>query len=449
MLDTCQRHEPCFIDSVRRMIGNGRYVLGEQLGIGGMGVVYAAEDLAGTERVAIKVAHCERVSAGVVADHMARELRAGRATRHPNVVRVLDGGVEAEGPYLVMELASGRTLGALAAENRLSIRRAAEIVDQILDGLAAIHRAGYLHGDIKTDNVLVERGDDGAYFVKIIDLGLACEQNGRAATADGDLVISGTPHYLAPKLALGGAKTVASEVYAVGVVVYELLTGTTPFAGGAVLEILRKQLDDEVMPSSLRSPELKLSLALEDVVLRALHKDPNERFASAGEFRSALRAATLDSRDEPIASREFSTTGPTMEWTRPELPSRTRALRASPPLYSPTIRDADLIVERALDATQSHLVAHRLTAARDELEAALELLDGDAVGEREAWRLLLALAAICDALHDPCRARRLARLALDGAARAGSDVGRRRAKALIERFAGRSHSVDRVREEPR
>jgi serine/threonine-protein kinase len=400
-----------------------------------MGVVYAAEDLACTERVAIKVAQCERVGADLVADHMARELRAGRATRHPNVVRILDGGIEARVPYVVMELAPGRPLGVVAAEDRLSIRRVAEIVDQVLAGVAAIHHAGYLHGDIKTDNVLVERGESGAYGVKLIDLGLACEQGDLAPTFDDDHIISGTPHYLAPELALGGAKTVASEMYAVGVVLYELLTGTTPFTGGGILEILRQQIEDEVMPPSLRSPELKLSLALERVVLRALNKDPNNRFASATEFQCALRTATRGTRDELIACRELSTTGPTDEWTRPELPSRA-ALGTPPPIIA--IRDPNPLVERALDATRVHLAAHRLSAARDELEAAVRLLQGDALGEREVWRLLLPLAAVCDSMRDPCRARRLARVALDGAARAGSDVGRHRAKALIERFAGRS-----------
>lgn len=420
------------------LVGNGRYVLGEKLGVGGMGVVYAAEDLARTERVAIKVAHCEQVPADIVAEHMARELRVGRATRHPNVVAVLDGGLEKGESFVVMELASGRTLTDLASE-RLSIRRVAAIIDQILDGLAAIHHVGYLHGDMKTDNVLVARGEDGADRVKIIDLGLACEQPGSTAMIDDERTISGTPDYLAPEVMRGGAKTIASELYAVGVITYELLTGTTPFAGRGLAEILRGQIEDEVMPPSLRSPELNLSLALERVVLQALHKDPRERYASAAAFRAALVAATRDSRDVTIASRASFSTGSTMEWTRPELPpARPRALGTTPPSDASAARDPHVFVEAALDATRVLLAAHRLPAARDELEAALHTIDGDACAESVAWRLLLALAAICDALHDPCRARRLARLALDCAIRGGSDVGRRRAKALIERFAGRA-----------
>jgi serine/threonine protein kinase len=421
-----------------RLLGNGRYVLGEQLGVGGMGAVYAAVDLARTECVAIKIGHCDEVIADVIARHMARELSAGRATRHPNVVTVLDGGCDEGRPFIVMELATGRTLSELAAQD-LSTARVGAIVDQLLAGLSAIHDAGYVHGDVKPDNVLVTRGSDGLDRVTIIDLGLACEHGRSPSATTEERVISGTPHYLAPELAQGAAKTVASELYAVGVVLYELLTGTTPFAGDGILEILRQQLDDEVMAPSQRAPQLNLSIALERVVLRALHKEPHERYASASEFRSALRAATQMTRDTPIACHAMSTTGPTLAWTRPDLPpARARAVGTSPPATRAIGRVPLVIVEAALDATRAHLAAHRLATAREELEAALRLLDDDGVGDRDAWRLLLPLAAICDRLADPFRARRLARLALDCAARTGSSVGRRRAKALIERFAGRS-----------
>jgi len=296
-----------------------------------MGAVYAAEDLERAERVAIKVGHSETIAYGVVAVHMERELRFGRMMRHDNVVRVLDGGAEEGCPFIVMELAPGRILRAVAVEDRLSVRRVAAIADQILAGLAAIHRAGYLHGDVKTDNVIVGRSDDGGDVIKLIDLGLACEQGCHSALGE-DHVISGTPDYLAPEVAMGGAKSVASELYAVGVIVYELLTGTTPFGGGTTAEILRRQVHAEVIPPTVRAPELSLSLELERVVLRALAKDPAARFASADAFRVALRAATRCTRDLELAAREFSTTGQTLEWTRPELPApRPRAVGTRPP----------------------------------------------------------------------------------------------------------------------
>jgi len=306
-----------------RFMGRGRYVLGEQLGVGGMGAVYEAEDLSRTERVAIKVAHAEQIPAEVVATHMARELRIGRATRHPNLVSVLDGGTETGQPFIVMELAAGQSLGVLAAEG-LSVRRIAAIVDQVLAALEALHEAGFVHGDVKTDNVLVSC--DGTDFVKVIDLGLACEQG---YLADGDeRVISGTPQYLAPECVQGGAKTVASELYAVGVILYELLTGMSPFAGGTLAEILSRQIEDEIVSPSQRCPELRLALSLERVVMRALERDPNARFASAAEFRAALREAAASSLHLSGRASAFSTTSPTLGWTRPELP-HARASRAS------------------------------------------------------------------------------------------------------------------------
>lgn len=312
-----------------RFLGNGRYVLGKQLGVGGMGTVYDGADLALTDRVAIKVAREDHVEAEVIARYVAHELRAGRAIRHPNVVTILDGGSDAGGSFLVMKRARGIALGALCATERLSVRRVAAIVDQLLAGLAAIHDAGFAHGDLKTDNVLIERRADGTDVATIIDLGLACELG--TASDENDRVLSGTPHYLAPELVRGSGKTIASDLYAVGVILYEVLTGTLPFSGGSLLEILRRHLEDEVIPPSTRAPELNLSLAFERVVLRALAKDPSERYGSAAEMRLALRAAARVSRDVPTASRVTWRSSPTEDNTRHDLPPRPRALGTNPP----------------------------------------------------------------------------------------------------------------------
>ncbi|HSN25663.1 MAG TPA: protein kinase [Kofleriaceae bacterium] len=316
-----------------RFLSQGRYVLGKQLGVGGMGAVYDGADLAMTERVAIKVAHEEHVAPEVVTSYMAHELRAGRAIRHPNVVAILDGGCEGGSTFLVMERARGRDLAAICAEGPLSVRRVAAIVDQILDGLAAIHAAGYAHGDIKTDNVLV----DGVDRVTIIDLGLACELDKPANDNEDERVLSGTPYYLAPELVLGGAKSIASDLYAVGVILYELLTGAVPFTGGSLLEVMRKHVEDDVVPPSLRAPELSLSPAFDRVVLRSLAKHPGDRYATADELRVALRAAARDTRDMPTVSRT-STSGPTSNWNRPDPPARPHAVGTNPPPPCDTLR---------------------------------------------------------------------------------------------------------------
>ena len=314
-----------------RFLSNGRYALGKQLGVGGMGAVYDGADLALTDRVAIKVAHDDHLGADIIARYMANELRAGRAIRHPNVVAILDGGSDASGSFIVMKRAWGIGLNVLCTQERFSVRRVAGIIDQLLAGLAAIHDAGFAHGDLKSDNVLVERRADGTDRVTIIDLGLASPLGTPANDNDEERCISGTPYYLAPELVLGGTKTVASDLYAVGVILYELLTGSLPFTGGSMLEILRKHIEDDVVPPSLRAPELDLGLALERVVLRALAKRPGERYATARDLRAALRGAVRVSRDALTVSPISATPARTDEHTRPDLPPRPRAVGTNPP----------------------------------------------------------------------------------------------------------------------
>jgi serine/threonine protein kinase len=416
-----RRHIPCCpAADMGRIFGGGRYVVGDAIGVGGMGIVYEAEDLVRTERVAIKVLHPDHSPTGTAADLMAQELRLGRAIHSPNVVAVLDGGTDHGRPFIAMQLVCGRPLDVVMRDDALSLDRVMAMFDQILAGLDAVHAAGYVHGDIKADNVLV----DGSDRVTIIDLGLACEPNVARAG-----VISGTPEYLAPEVVRGGAKTVASDIYAVGTVLYELLTGTTPFGGGSVDEVLRRQVSDDVVPPSQRAPDLRLPLALENVVLRALASRPEARFASVNELREAIAVAMrTNPTDIVVVPRTFSTT--TQTWTRVELPRRLAAGTRPPGMSS-----HQNLVQAALDSARTHIAAHRLASARDDLQAALDLVDGEREYAGESWRLLLALASVTERLRDRPRARHLARFALDSASRASSDLGRQRAKALLERLA--------------
>lgn len=421
---------------MRGMLVVGRYVVGDRIGVGGMGVVHDAEDLARTERVAIKLLQDMHLTDVTAAAHMEREARIGQACRHTNVVTVLDGGRMDGRPFVVMEYVAGQPLGKLAAESSFSIHRALTLVEQILEGVGAIHRAGFVHGDLKSDNVLVSRTRDGVEVAKIIDFGLAREADSRRDEHDTATTISGTPDYVAPELVEGGAKTIASDLYAVGVILYELLTGATPFGGDTSSEVLRRHVEDDVVPPSLRRPELRISLALERVVMRALDKCPASRYSDAAAFASALRAAgaTVPKED---ASFELVSRAPTQEWTRPDLPVSPLALGT----YPPRSREPAQLIAVALDIAQKRIAEHRPAAAARELEAALDLIDGRTSDVPGAWRVLLPLAAVYDRLGDPQRARRTARLALDRAIRVGSALGRRRAKALIARFAGRTRTL--------
>lgn len=264
----------------------GKYVLRERLGEGGMGVVFLADQPVLARTVAIKILHPTLGVNAQLARNFCDEAVAAGRVRHPNSVSVYDVGRTVEGtPYIVMEHVRGRSLGRIIAEQEMALPRALEIVDQILAALEAAHAAGVVHADIKSDNFLVEELASCDRVV-LIDFGLAridpCER------APG--TIAGTPEYLAPEVVLGECPTIASDLYAVGMILYELVTGTTPFAGGGASEILTRQVEDVVVPMSLRRADASVPPALDQIVLRALAKDPAARFESADEMRRALRA---------------------------------------------------------------------------------------------------------------------------------------------------------------
>jgi serine/threonine-protein kinase len=298
----------------------GRYLLREVLGAGGMGVVFRAVDLKHGRDVALKILHPRHRNNQVVIHRFAAEAHAGRCVRHPNVVAVHGSGTSADGtPFLVMELVSGQLLDKLiGAAGELPLRRAVAIVRQVLAGLGALHDAGFVHGDVKTANVLVDATRADA--VVLIDLGLARAPD-RFEAAKARLA-SGTPEYMAPEVIRGDGTRPGSDVYAAGVVLYQLLTGAPPFEGATSREILRRHLDDDAVPPSLRSPERGIPAALERAVMTALAKDPCARHPSAAAFSAALGAALpiVEPEAQPRPSRvACSATVATKEWILPEL----------------------------------------------------------------------------------------------------------------------------------
>lgn len=292
--------------------------LGELLGMGGMGRVYAAEHPAQIP-VAVKLLDDALRGDPVMVARMAEEASAALRVVHPNVVRVLDSGATDDGvPFVAMRRVSGVPLGVVVErDGPLALGRIRSILGQILSGAAAIHGAGLVHGDLKSANVLVEGGPAGDR-ITIIDFGLA--RPIAASAPRTDRRVSGTPDYMAPEVIRGEPVTAASDLYAVGVILYELLTGTTPFGGGSPTMIFDRHLDDDVAPPSLRCPDRTIPGALEAVVLRALAKQPADRFPDAQRFAEALDRAVPPAVCEgaPAPCRiVFSTTAPTREWSRP------------------------------------------------------------------------------------------------------------------------------------
>lgn len=272
----------------------GAYLLGAAIGSGGMGVVHLATQPALQRQVAIKILHRELVANPAMVEHFRREALIASQVTHPNLVTIFDVGEQDDGtPFLVMELVPGRPLGDLVRERVFSIAQAVQITRQVLAALAATHRSGVVHADVKSDNVLLHVAPDGSERIKLIDFGLACLGgcSDKATDDDGHPMVAGTPDFMAPEVIRGQPPAAAADLYGAGAMLYELLTGATPFAGDTPAEIMTRHLCEPVIPPSLRRPDRGIGRALDDVVLRALAKDPAVRFRDADEMSCALHAA--------------------------------------------------------------------------------------------------------------------------------------------------------------
>jgi serine/threonine-protein kinase len=264
-----------------------RYRVERSLGRGGMAEVYLARDLRLERPVALKVLAPALSSDPSFVARFRREAQAAAGLSHPNIVAVYDWG-EALGSYFIaMEYAPGRTLAeVIEAEAPLSAERTALIGEQIAAALAAAHRNGLVHRDIKPSNVIL--GEDDA--VKVTDFGIAhvVEEAGTRLTATGTVL--GTPVYLSPEQAEGRAVDARSDVYSLGVLLYELATGATPFEGTTSAALAYQHAREPFEPPSVRNPSVPA--ALDAVITESLAKDPDARPASAEQVRRRLAALT-------------------------------------------------------------------------------------------------------------------------------------------------------------
>jgi serine/threonine-protein kinase len=272
-----------------------KYRLDERLGTGGMGTVYRATHLLIDRPVAIKLLNPRFVEDEAAQARFRREARAAGRLQHSNAVAVTDFGRTSDGfVYIVMELLEGRTLrDVLAREAPLDPARAVSMTLQISGAVAAAHEAGIIHRDLKPANIFIVQRKDAPPFVKVLDFGIAKlaadtidDDDPKTLTAVG--VMIGTPKYMSPEQCEGGPLTPASDVYSLGIILYEMLTGTTPFTGTSPLAIALKHSTEE--PRSPREWVVTIPPALEEVVLGALQKNPENRPQNAAEFRRQLYA---------------------------------------------------------------------------------------------------------------------------------------------------------------
>jgi tetratricopeptide (TPR) repeat protein len=274
-------------DSLIGRVMAGKFCLRRCVGTGASGTVYQADQLALGRTVAIKILRPELTRDPRFVGRFHDEALAASRLNHPNTVSIIDYGQTEDGLlYLVMEFLRGPTLTQVLHSESLRPSRIADLVAQILSGLEEAHEAGVVHADLKADNVVVERRRGDWDLVKVVDFGIA-RLVGRETRAT-EKTICGTPEYMAPEVIQGEDPTYSSDLYSVGVVLYELLTGSTPFAGGSSMDVLRRHLTEAPIPPSLRRPDLVIDPTLEEVALCALSKPPGRRFATATEFRVAL-----------------------------------------------------------------------------------------------------------------------------------------------------------------
>jgi len=263
-----------------RVLGD-RYRVLRRIGEGGMGAVYLCEHVVLRRRLAVKVLRPELAADPEIVERFRQEAVAASQIGQENVVDVLDFGNTEEGAlFYVMEALEGLSLGAvLRREGPLAIARALAILEQICRALAAAHRRGVVHRDLKPDNVFLVRRDDGVETAKLLDFGISkVEPDGLHARLTRAGAIIGTPEYMAPEQAAGGAVDHRADMYALGVMAYEMLTGTLPLEGGtAIATLVAHQTMPPQAPSRRRAavpPEI------DAVVLRALAKRPDDRFES-------------------------------------------------------------------------------------------------------------------------------------------------------------------------
>ncbi|MGX5680579.1 Stk1 family PASTA domain-containing Ser/Thr kinase [Schumannella luteola] len=260
------------VNSTDPMIGrllDGRYQVRSRIARGGMATVYLATDLRLERRVAIKIMHGHLADDSQFKERFIQEARSAARLAHPNVVNVFDQGQDSDMAYLVMEYLPGITLRDLLQEHRiLTTEQTLDIMEAVLSGLAAAHKAGIVHRDLKPENILL--ADDGR--IKISDFGLARAASANTATG---AALLGTIAYLSPELVTRGVADTRSDIYALGIMMYEMLVGEQPFKGEQPMQIAYQHANDSVPAPSSKNP--RVPDELDDLVLWATARDPEDR----------------------------------------------------------------------------------------------------------------------------------------------------------------------------
>lgn len=408
------------VENLRGQLVGGRFVLEEWLTSGSFGDIYRGRQSALGREVAVKLLRNEWCDEPRVVERFRAEAAAAATVEHSNVIEVYDFGEARGRPYLAMELLRGCSLRQrLDSGLRPTTRVAVDLCKDVLDGLAAAHAAGVVHGDVKPSNIILHPRD-GREIVKLIDFGAASPTVGATIDVE-DLV--GTPGYLAPEL-VEGRSGAAADLYAVGAVLFELLFGSTPFPGNTVTEVLMRQLEAPLV----RPARGHCSEELWRVVKRALARNPEARFPNAQVMRRELAAALRPTPTANSAAEELVT-----------------KLRVA---IGDELRDGELdrVVSYYLDLADLLAGLGHSWRALGELEEAADVITGGEglYGERGPAKVWAVAVRMAELERDvaPERALSHARAGLRRALLAGEREGAGRARDLIaELVDGRESQV--------
>src|SRR3984957_8440669 len=282
---------------------SGRYLIERLIGEGGMGAVYEAEHTHMRKRLAVKVLHPEMSRLPEVVARFEREALAAAHIDHPNVAAATDFGMLEDGSFfLVLEYVEGHSLREVVAKGALELGRALHVTNQIASAVSRAHGLGIVHRDLKPENVMLVTKDGDPDFVKVLDFGiakvpvgeLASEEPAASAASGAPKILTqlgmvyGTPEYMAPEQALGQSVDARADLYAVGVMLYEMLCGTRPFDHDSKVSLLGMHVTARVPPFGERSPEALIPPEVEAIVMRLMKKESTDRFDDARELIDAL-----------------------------------------------------------------------------------------------------------------------------------------------------------------
>ncbi len=271
-----------FLDSIEAGSQIDFYRIEAPVAQSGMASIFRAVDVRDNRVVALKIPHPDMEADPILFDRFQREAGIGEKLQHPNVMRVY-GGEKRSRVYMVMEWCEGRLLRQILSEGRISQDRAIRIALAVLEALEYIHEQGVVHRDLKPENIMVV-GDD---VIKLIDFGIAGDAAARRLTYANFTATLGTADYISPEQIKGKRGDGRSDIYALGVILYEMLTGRQPFTGSSPMEVMNDRLLNYPMPPTVAEPAI--SPQLQEVLYRALERNPQNRYARARDFAQDLQ----------------------------------------------------------------------------------------------------------------------------------------------------------------